>query len=33
LNIIYYVYITAELTGLSKPVFAQVELIIQNVQE
>ncbi|MCL5804811.1 MAG: hypothetical protein M1306_05855 [Candidatus Thermoplasmatota archaeon] len=33
LNITYYVYITAELTGLSKPVFAQVELIIQNVQE
>ena len=33
LNITYYVIITAELTGLSKPVYAQVELIIQNVQE
>ena len=33
LNITYYLIITAELTGFSNPVFAQVELIIQNVQE
>lgn len=33
LNITYYLTFSAEITGLSKPVLAQVELIIKNVQE